>query len=94
VSASNPTAHDVGAAEVWLDPAPRRPVHPHLLQHEVLGRGVAEAEIRWLRPAEAERRIRPEELSAVESGRAETLAGQLNQALAGPRAYAVLARKP
>ena len=93
MSASNPTALDVGAAEIWLDPARRRPVHPELLELVVLARGFAEAEVRWLRPV-PERHIRAEDLSAVESDRAETLAEQLNQALAGPRAYAVLARKP
>ena len=93
VSASNPTALDVGASEIWLDPARRRPVHPDLLELVVLARGFAEAEVRWLRPV-PERHIRAEDLSAVESDRAEMLAGQLNQALAGPRAYAVLARKP
>jgi hypothetical protein len=94
VSASNPTALDVGAAEVWLDPARRRPVHPQLLELVVLGRGFAEVEVRWLRPAPDDRRVQPEDLSAVDSDRAEVLADQLNQALAGPRAYAVLARKP
>ena len=93
VSASNPTALDVGAAEIWLDPARRRPVHPELLELVVLARGFAEAEVRWLRPV-PDRHIRAEDLSAVESDRAEMLAEQLNQALAGPRAYAVLARKP
>jgi O-antigen chain-terminating methyltransferase len=93
LSASNPTALDVGAAEVWLDPARRRPVHPELLELVVLGRGFSESEVRFVRPV-PEREIRPEDLSAVESGRAEVLAGQLNQALAGPRVYAVLARKP
>jgi SAM-dependent methyltransferase len=92
-SASNPTALDVGAAEIWLDPARRRPVHPELLELVVLARGFAESELRWLRPV-PERHIHAEDLSAVESTRAETLAEQLNQALAGPRAYAVLARKP
>jgi O-antigen chain-terminating methyltransferase len=94
VSASNPTALDVGAAEIWLDPARRRPVHPQLLELIVLGRGFAEAEVRWLRPLGPEQQVRPEDLSAVESERAEALAERLNQALAGPRAYAVLARKP
>ena len=94
VSASNPTALDVGAAEIWLDPARRRPVHPELLELVVLGPRLRRGGGAVAAGRSPDRHIRAEDLSAVESDRAEMLAEQLNQALAGPRAYAVLARKP
>jgi len=94
VSAANPTALDVGAAEVWLDPARRRPVHPQLLELLALARGFGEAEVRWLHPVDEGLRIHPDDLSGLAPARAAALADRLNQVVAGPRAYAVLARKP
>jgi len=94
LAAANPTALDVGASEFWLDPARRRPVHPRLLELLVLTRGFAEVELRWMRPADPAQVVRSDDLTAFGDLRASALVEQLNAALAGPRSYAVVARKP
>lgn len=89
----NPTSLEVGAADFWLDPARRRPVHPRLLEFLVLSRGFAEAELRWMRPADPTTLIRPDDLGGADDGRRRSVVERLNRALAGPRDYAVVARK-
>lgn len=94
LSAANPTALDVGAAELWVDPARRRPLHPRWLELAALDRGFGEAEIRWLQPADETLAVHPDDLVGIAPARAEALAARINQVVAGPRSYAVLARKP
>ncbi|MEJ7584351.1 MAG: class I SAM-dependent methyltransferase [Acidimicrobiales bacterium] len=94
LATANPTALDVGAAELWLDPGARRPVHPRLLELLVLARGFTEAEVRWLRPVDPVTELRMEDFAGVADVRAAALVDRLNRVLAGPRAYALVARKP
>ena len=59
----------------------------------VLARGFAEAERRWVRPADPALALRADDFLAADPARAESVAARLNTLVAGARAYAIVARK-
>jgi SAM-dependent methyltransferase len=84
----NPENLSVGAHRFWLDPTHIKPVPPMLLQFLVEQSGFDEVEIRRLN--------RSEPVVEVPSGdqALASVARALNDALAGPADYAVIARCP
>lgn len=81
----NPTNILVGAANFYLDPTHRNPVHPQTLHYLLEARGLIQVETMMLHPFPAEMRL-PETDSPP--------ARFINEHFFGPQDYAVVGRRP
>jgi O-antigen chain-terminating methyltransferase len=82
----NPENLAVGAHTFWYDPTHVRPLPAAMVEYLAQSQGFARAEVRRLHPHEA--------WELLGSGPDADVRARLNQALYGPRDYAVIAYKP
>ncbi len=102
VETPNPTNLAVGAANFYLDPTHRRPVHPEFLSFLARHCGFERIEIKFLHPvdggAEPTEEARADAPDApapgAGAGSPDPLMERVRWALTGPQDYALIARKP